>query len=227
MPFLRKEFLGETPVYVRHLTMEDMELIETLQQEVYEALPIRSVLQPLTTEEYEYILTKKGMMIGVFADDELIGFRALVSPEVDEEHLGYDCGIPEEKFSRVLYQEISNVSPKYRGHNLQKKMAQWIMEEIDLNLYDYVCSTVQPLNIPSLKDKFSQNLIVKALKIKYVDKLRYVFFKDLTAQEPAHYKEQVYILMSDTEGQQALLKDGYVGTSMHLDKDEWYVVYER
>lgn len=226
MPFLKKETLGETPIYVRHLTIEDLKLVEELQQKVWEALPVRSVLEPLSTTEYEYILNDDGLMIGVFAYDELIAFRALVCPEVDEEHLGYDCGIPEEKFPRVLYQEISNVSPQYRGYNLQKKMAQWIMEEIDLQRYHYVCSTVQPLNIPSLKDKFSQNLIVKALKIKYVDKLRYVFFKDL--QNPqVQYEEQQVILMSDTEGQQVLLKNGYVGTSMKLVDEEWYVVYER
>lgn len=226
MPFLKKEYLGETPVYVRHLRLEDLGLVEELQQKVWEALPVRSVLEPLSTAEYEYILNDDGLMIGVFANDELIAFRALVCPQIDDEHLGYDCGIPEEKLSRVLYQEISNVSPDYRGYNLQKKMAKWIMDEIDLERYDYVCSTVQPLNIPSLKDKFSQNLLVKALKIKYVDKLRYVFFKDLQNPQP-QYTEKKSVLMSDTEAQQAVLKDGYVGTSMELVEDTWYVVYER
>ena len=116
-------------------------------------------------------------MIGAYVGEELIAFRALLNPPIDEEHLGYDCGIAENEFQRVLYQEISNVSPKYRGYGLQKTLATVVMENIDLEKYDYVCSTVKPYNIPSLKDKFSQDLVIKGLKIKYVDKLRYIFIK--------------------------------------------------
>lgn len=226
MTYFIKEKLGDLSISVRHLTMEDMEIIEELQQRVYNALPEKSVLQPLSTEEFQEILGDKGMMIGVFTEGKMIGFRALVEPPIDEEHLGYDCGLTEDQLSRVLYQEISNVDPEYRGFNLQKKMAKWIMDEVDLSRYDYICSTVKPLNIPSLKDKFSQGLIVKALKIKYVDKLRYVFFKELK-NERIIYKEQVYMPMNDIVAQQNLLKEGYVGTKMSEDNGEWFVVYER
>lgn len=226
MTFFAKEILGDIEVKVRHLSMDDLPLIEALQSKVYAALPDQTVLQPLSTEEYEYILNDQGIMIGVFDKEKLIGFRALLDPPVDEEHLGYDCGIPEEQFSRVLYQEISNVSPDYRGYNLQKKMAKWSMNEIDLGRYDYVCSTVQPYNIPSLKDKLSQGLIVKALKIKYIDKLRYVFFKNLK-QQPIEYREQQKIVMSDVEAQQRILKDGFVGTQMIEQENDWYMVYEK
>lgn len=226
MTYFIKEKLGDLSISVRHLTMEDMEIIEELQQRVYDALPEKSVLQPLSTEEFQEILGDKGMMIGVFTEGKMIGFRALVEPPIDEEHLGYDCGLTEDQLSRVLYQEISNVDPEYRGFNLQKKMAKWIMDEVDLSRYDYICSTVKPLNIPSLKDKFSQGLIVKALKIKYVDKLRYVFFKELK-NERIIYKEQVYMPMNDIVAQQNLLKEGYVGTKMSEDNGEWFVVYER
>lgn len=219
-------FLDEVAYYVRHLSMDDLPEIEALQEKVYGDLPDQSVLQPLSTEEFEEILQQENMMIGVFVADEMISFRALVEPPVDEEHLGYDCGISEDEFSRVLYQEISNVSPDYRGFGLQKKMAKWSMESIDISRYDYICSTVKPGNIPSLKDKFSQNLIVKALKIKYVDKLRYVFFKDLKAK-PAVYEKKIIIDMSDIEGQQKLLKDGYVGTAMENANTGWRVHFEK
>lgn len=226
MTYFLTGHLGETPFAVRYLTMDDLQAIEALQQRVYEALPVRSVLQPLTTEEFEAILQDEKMMIGVFIEEEMIGFRALLNPPIEEEHLGYDCGVPEDQFHRVLYQEISNVAPEYRGYGLQKKMAQWSMERIDQTRYDYVCSTVQPYNIPSLKDKFSQGLVVKALKIKYVDKLRYVFFKDLRTPNPTYVKKET-IVMHDTEGQQKLLKNGFVGTKMYEENDEWYVVYEK
>lgn len=218
--------LGETPFFVTTLNRQHMQEIEKLQLEVYESLVDQSVLQPLSTEEFDYILSGNGMMIGAYVGEELIAFRALLNPPVDDEHLGYDCEIGEDEFHKVLYQEISNVSPTYRGYGLQKTLAQIVMSHIDLAKYDYVCSTVKPYNIPSLKDKFSQGLVVKGLKIKYVDKLRYVFYKDLR-QELSIFTEKKSISMGDTVGQQQLLKQGYTGTSMYEDQDDWFVVYEK
>lgn len=218
--------LGETPFYVTTLDLHHLQEIENLQVEVYESLVDQSILQPLTSEEFEYILKGNGMMIGAYVGQDLIAFRALLNPPLDNEHLGYDCGITEDAFNRVLYQEISNVSPKYRGFGLQKILANIIMSQIDLSKYDYVCSTVKPYNIPSLKDKFAQGLVVKGLKIKYVDKLRYIFFKDLRQELPI-FKEKKTISMDDTVGQQQLLKQGYTGTSMYEDQNDWLVVYEK
>ncbi|UED80635.1 GNAT family N-acetyltransferase [Lysinibacillus sp. CD3-6] len=218
--------LGETPFYVTKLQMQHLPAIEKLQQEVYEALPDQSILQPLTTEEFEFILQGNGLMIGAYVDKALIGFRALLNPPIENEHLGYDCGIAEDQFHRVLYQEISNVSPHYRGYGLQKTLATIVMNEIDLDSYDYVCSTVKPFNIPSLKDKFSQGLVIKGLKIKYVDKLRYIFYKNLQQEQPV-YTEKKAVLMRDTTLQQQLLKEGYTGTAMYEEQNDWFVVFER
>ncbi len=219
--------LGETPFFVIKLTLQHLQQIEELQVEVYEALADQSILQPLNTEEFEYILNGHGMMIGAYVGEELIAFRALLKPPIDEEHLGYDCGIAENEFQRVLYQEISNVSPKYRGYGLQKTLATVVMENIDLEKYDYVCSTVKPYNIPSLKDKFSQDLVIKGLKIKYVDKLRYIFYKDLRQEKSPNFTEKQVISMGDTTAQQQLLKQGFLGTSMFEENNDWFVVYEK
>lgn len=227
MEIIYDGMLGETPFFVIKLTLQHLQQIEELQVEVYEALADQSILQPLSTEEFEYILNGHGMMIGAYVGEELIAFRALLNPPIDEEHLGYDCGIAENEFQRVLYQEISNVSPKYRGYGLQKTLATVVMENIDLEKYDYVCSTVKPYNIPSLKDKFSQDLVIKGLKIKYVDKLRYIFYKDLRQEMSPNFTEKQVILMGDTTAQQQLLKQGFLGTSMFEENNDWFVVYEK
>lgn len=227
MEIIYDGMLGETPFFVIKLTLQHLQQIEELQVEVYEALADQSILQPLSTEEFQYILNGHGMMIGAYVGEELIAFRALLNPSIDEEHLGYDCGIAENEFQRVLYQEISNVSPKYRGYGLQKTLATVVMENIDLEKYDYVCSTVKPYNIPSLKDKFSQDLVIKGLKIKYEDKLRYIFYKDLRQEVSPTFTEKQVISMGDTTAQQQLLKQGFLGTSMFEENNDWFVVYEK
>lgn len=218
--------LGETPITARVLTMAELPELEALQAQVYEALPDKNTLQPLSTEEFQNILQGNGIMIGMYAEDMLIAFRALLDPKEDPEHLGRDCGVEEAQLSRVMYQEISNVSPDYRGHGLQRLMATIIMDAMDLERFDYVCATVKPYNIPSLKDKFGQQLVVKALKLKYGGKLRYVFFKNLKQQAPS-YTESVWISMGDTSGQQRLLKDGFVGTTLQQKDEDFFVLYEK
>lgn len=207
----------------RLLTVADLTSIQLLQQDVVTALDDPAILQSLSDEELLNILQGNGMLLGVFDGERLIAFRALLRPFVDEEeHLGIDVGATD--LSRVLYQEISNVHPAYRGQGLQRQMAEWVMGHVDVAEYDWVCATVMPYNIASLKDKFVQGMHVHALKLKYGGKLRYVFGKNL------HKKQQlsadpITVPMADTWMQQQLLLEGYIGVSMQAAGDDWLVTY--
>lgn len=209
----------------RLLKETDLQVIQALQQDVCAALEDPNILQPLSEAELVHILRGNGVMLGVFVEERLVAFRALLKPEVnEEEHLGLDVGAAD--LSKVLYQEISNVHPDYRGHGLQKLMAGWIMKEVDMTQFDWVCATVMPYNIASLKDKFAQGMYVYALKLKYGGKLRYVFGKHL--HTPCSLgKQQVTVAMGDTETQQQLLEAGFIGTSMEPAGDDWLVVYKK
>lgn len=223
---LHEGMLGVHKFEAHKLTMAQLPELETLQQKVYDALPDKNTLQPLSTEEFENILGGNGLLIGIYVNEALIAFRALLDPQDDPEHLGVDCGLSEAQLSRVFYQEISNVDPDWRGYGLQKIMASIIMEAADQSRYDYVCATVKPYNIPSLKDKFAQGLVIKGLKLKYGGKLRYIFFKALKEAAP-QYAEQREVSMGDTEAQQALLKQGFVGTKLVPNGDDFMIVYEK
>lgn len=153
------------------------------------------------------------MMIGAFIENELIAFRALLVPPIDDEHLGLDIGLPESELHRVIYQEISNVHPNWRGNGMQKILATVIMDELQKedSKYDYVCCTVAPFNIPSLKDKFAQGMEISALKEKYGGSLRYVFVKELREDNERDWTDIKSVPMNNAGGQQALLSKGIVG----------------
>ena len=207
------------------LTLNQMEDIEALQQKVIDSLEDKSILQPLSRDEFEHILGNNGVMLGAFDNAKLIACRALLKPDpTEDEHLGVDAGADD--LSRVLYQEVSFVHPSYRGHGLQRKLGQRIMELVNLANYDVICATVKPFNIASLKDKFSQGLHVVALKYKYGGKLRYVFAKYLH-DEVKLTDEQVVINMANTEEQQTILSQGYVGTKLIQTEDSWAVLYNK
>lgn len=207
------------------LSMKHMEQILSLQNIVIEALENKKTLQPLTLEEYEYILTGNGLMIGAFIEEELIAFRALLVPPIDDDHLGLDIGLQDDNLNRVIYQEISNVHPACRGNGLQKVLANVIMKQLrqENSKYDYVCCTVAPFNIPSLKDKFAQGMKIAALKEKYSGRLRYVFVKDLRHESKKEWTNVAVLPMRDIAGQQGLLAKGYVGYEMENRDGAYWV----
>ncbi|TWT24718.1 hypothetical protein [Planomicrobium sp. CPCC 101110] len=207
------------PMYIKRLSLEDLPIIEHVQETVIESLAEKETLQPLSTEEFLFILNERGVMVGAFAEGQLIGFRALLIPEIDEGHLGYDIGLGEEELSKVIYQEISVVLPEYRGNRLQQTLAEVVMKELPhlKEEFRYVCCTVAPMNIPSLKDKFSQHMYIKALKNKYNSLDRYIFMKDLK-NPPLRYTDYVSAKLNDLEKQRKLLESGYVGLGFQLVK---------
>ena len=218
--------LGQAQYEVYVLTEAHIPQLMTLQQEVVEALENKAILQPLDDEELKFILRGNGLMIGVFVEEKLIAFRALLQPAIDDEHLGYDIGLTTEaQLKKVLYQEISNVHPAYRGFGLQRTMADMIMQQIDLTKFTVVCATVMPGNIASLKDKFSQGMHVAALKLKYGGKLRYVFMKEIMQQQKTMWTEEQWVAMNDTTAQQQLLKSGFIGISLKKAEETWLVQY--
>lgn len=218
--------LGQAQYEVYVLTEAHIPQLMTLQQEVVEALENKAILQPLDDEELKFILRGNGLMIGVFVEEKLIAFRALLQPAIDDEHLGYDIGLTTQaQLKKVLYQEISNVHPAYRGFGLQRTMADMIMQQIDLTKFTVVCATVMPGNIASLKDKFSQGMHVAALKLKYGGKLRYVFMKEIVQEQKTSWAEEEWVAMSDTKAQQQLLKSGFIGISLKKTEEIWLVQY--
>lgn len=218
--------IGDETYEVHVLTEAALPQIELLQQAVVAALPDPNILQPLSEEELRFILQGNGVMIGLYIEETLIAFRALLRPEVDDEHLGYDIGLDDTQLSNVLYQEISNVHPNYRGYGLQRKMADYAMSQVDTSMYPIICATVMPYNIASLKDKFSQGMHVAALKYKYGGKLRYVFAKYLTKQLE-WTNEVVEVEMNETALQQNLLKNHFLGVQMVQKEAKWFVIYKK
>lgn len=224
---IHEDILDEQSYYVKILNKSDLPKVLALQEVVYEALPDKDILQPLSEEEFLVMLKGDGLLIGAFVGEKLIAFRGVVAPKINEEHLGYDIGLVKESdLKRVLYQEISNVHPDYRGHGLQKTLAKVIMRQIDMNQYDYLAATVMPYNIASLKDKFAQGFYIVSLKYTYGGKLRYVFALDLR-EEPNYEDEPVTISMGDVESQQRLLQEGFIGVEMKPLGNDWVVIYKK
>lgn len=208
--------------------MEDLKAIMNLQDIVYEQLIDKSKLERVTKNEFEFILSDNGLMIGIYVDKKLIAVRALLVPDYDPDHLGLAIGLKETELAKVIYQEVSFVHPNYQGNGLQKEMAQLIMDELNTkeHSYAYVCATVAPDNIPSLKDKFSQNMELMSFVTIYGEKQRYVFAKELkdTGSKKEVIKEADIKLANVNEAKRYLSLN-WVGTELVEENDEYLIKF--
>ncbi len=214
---------------VSELSLENINEIIALQNTVINSLEKKETLQPLTKKEFQNILSGNGLMLGVFLEERLIGFRALLVPEIDEDHLGRDIGLSEEELPGVIYQEVSIVHQKYRGNRLQQTLAILIMQELMKtdNSFTNICCTVAPFNIPSLKDKFAQGMEIAALKEKYGGMLRYVFVKELSEGRDKDWSEITRLKMDDTKAQQEMLAAGWRGIQLEMEDGDYWVSFGR
>ncbi|WP_438311842.1 GNAT family N-acetyltransferase [Sporosarcina sp. FA9] len=215
-------------ISIKRLNAHDLDEIMSLQLKVVKELTTESFLQPLEEEEFLYILNGKGLMIGAFYNEELIAFRAMMEPELDEEHLGKEAGLDKSVWSEALYSEITNVNPEFRGNGLQVLLGKLIMKEVDEERFRYILTTVAPFNIASLKDKFAHGLEIVSLGEKYNNMLRYTMLKDLKESERTYtVQDRKSIAMANTIEQQLLIKKGWVGTQIEVVNDEWIVHFEK
>ncbi len=214
-----------TQLSVEPLTANDIREILQLQNIVLDSLSEKNFLQPLSEEEFLNILEGNGLIAGVRDDGRLIAFRALLDPGDDPEHLGADTGIPKLLWPAVLYSEITNVHPDYQGNGLQRQLGHSVMETVDTRRYHYICTTVSPFNIASIKDKLELGMHIKALTVKYGSLTRYVMMKDLTKDMPSAHNNWLDVGMEDSETQMRLLQQGWIGVSICQSAGGWMVRY--
>ncbi|HEX5565008.1 MAG TPA: hypothetical protein VFX34_08610 [Sporosarcina sp.] len=213
-------------VTIRSLALDDLGTIMELQEKVIASLTVTSFLQPLSVEEFRFILNGNGSMIGAFHDNRLIAFRAMLEPEIDDHHLGKDADLPDSALPSVLYSEVTNVDPEYRGNSLQRILGEFLMQNIDRARHRYVFATVAPFNIASLKDKFALGMHIISLQKKYGNLLRYTLMKDLQANEQTGTLT-ITADMSDSMKQQSLLGDGWIGVGLEEVDGTWKVKFQR
>ncbi|TDL31392.1 GNAT family N-acetyltransferase [Jeotgalibacillus sp. S-D1] len=214
---------------VRKLESQDEKSYLQLQDEIVNGLGDPETLQPLTTEELRYIFEGGGIILGVFVEEVLIAARALLYPGDDPENVGHDLELSFEEQMKVVHQEITLVKEEYRGNGLQKTLSKIIMQQLrhSSNYFVHLCSTVSPKNIPSLKDKFNQGLVIVDVKEKYEGSLRYIFYQHLVQNIKIESSSLVYIRIDKVDRHKDFLDSGYVGVGIDQTKLGVWIAFGR
>ncbi|MEY4482080.1 MAG: hypothetical protein RIQ84_1242 [Pseudomonadota bacterium] len=166
---------------IRLLSASHLDDVMFVQDRTFQALQDKSIYYPSSRCTFEDSLSGKGLVIGCFVEDALIGFRSIWLPSDSEENLGIDIGIEKkEHLTKVAHLERACVSYEFTGNRLQIRMTNHAIELAKQHgHFRYLCSTVAPTNYASMQDKFSADMVIVSLLRKYENYYRYIFFRDI------------------------------------------------
>lgn len=210
---------------MKFLGPDSIEDVIELQKIMAQALPDKEIFRLTTPDEFRNLLSLQRSVIGVVTEDDgLIAYNILCFPGEDADNFGADIGLAREELEKVAHLKAVVVHPSYRGNQLQRRLAE-IHQEVIRDLgYRHVCSTVSPKNAISIQNHFASAFVIKGLKIKYGDRLRYIMYKNIF-RTFAPRPEVVRIESTDTDGQKTLIDRGFAGFEIQMKNGGWEVVY--
>ncbi|RAI79906.1 N-acetyltransferase [Macrococcoides goetzii] len=199
-------------INIRKAELRDIVAIEHIQQHALAVLVNPEALDPVPIDELKEEI-KAGLMAVAEIDGEVGAFRTMHIPTDD--YLGPYAGIDDAEAAGLIYSDITIVDPDYRGLSLQRKLGEWLFNEVEIN-YKRIMATVHPDNTPSLKDKFHLGMHIIAMDRLYGGKLRFIFMKDLTQKYDV--LDVVEVEREELEQIQVLLDQGYRGVGLDANK---------
>lgn len=202
------------PYYLRRLGLHDLDAVFAVQQFVVGALEDPTLFFPGTRELLAECLSDRGLAVGTFANDRLVGFRSIFYPGRCADNFGHDIGLSGDELDLVAYLDRTAVEPAYRGNRLQIRMtAHAIRLAAETRHCEHLFSTVAPTNFASMKDKFTIEMQVVRTTRKYLDYWRHLFYRNLVAP------------LGIDAGSALTVDGGDFATQLALVEEQGYVAY--
>lgn len=211
---------------MRFMDEDNLDEVMDLQEIVIHHLNDKEMFRTHSADYFREHLQAEKSVIGVYCQDGLIAYNVLSFPGDSKDNFGLDVNLPKDDLLDVIHLATIAVHPDFRGNSLQSKM-QHIHLKMMANLgYKHVCCMVSPKNRPSLQNILSQGLIIKALKIKFQWRLRYIMHKNLLS--PCLIGPDVVRMDGkDILGQINLLNRGFQGFHLSRLSDGFEIHYAK
>jgi len=211
---------------MRFMDESNLRDIMVLQEIIVHSLADKEIFRTHSSDYFQDHFQIENSTVGVFTEDGLVAYSILYFPGEREDNFGSDINLPHDELTKVVHLATVAVHPAYRGNSLQSLMHGIHLEVVKRMGYEHVCCMVSPKNKPSLQNILSHGLIIKALKLKFDLRLRYIMHKNLTSPSIIG-PEEIRISSSDIEGQINLLKRGFLGFRLVELSDGFEVSYGR
>ena len=211
---------------IRFLDKTYLQEVIDLEQFVLDKLIDKDLFAPAPTGSYEKILTNRGILIGVFVNDKLIGMSSVYFSNDDDDNIGKDVGLENEEIYKVVYLCNAVIHPDFRGQGLINKLFNYLIDEVkSKGKWRYILATASPKNYASIKNILSAGLKIIKVKVKFGGYVRFVFYNDIEKPISISTLSEIEVLNSDLEKQKELLEKGYVGFSQKKTQEGIKIVF--
>lgn len=165
---------------LRTLTLDDIDKLLALQNEVIEALGDKALYVPSDREEIESNMKAGGVHLGYMTEtDTLVAVAIYLKCGYNAHNYGYDLGLEGEDLLKVGQVDTVLVQADYRGNKLQYIMCQLLEEVAQEQGTPIICATASPDNTFSVNNFLKLGYEIKVDKLKYGGLRRYVLMKQL------------------------------------------------
>ncbi len=165
-------------------------------------------------------LGARGRSLGVFAQDDLVGYGSLTRPAPDDlDNYAVDLGWPPERAGRVALLSAAMVHPTHRVLGLHRELIAGRMALArELGVQELLVRAA-PANAVSRRTLLSHGFAVAWLGVQREGSLRHVLWRPIDApawSAPASGEpELAWVSDQDHAEQQRLLAEGWLGVRMH------------
>ena len=164
---------------IRRLGQQEIGEIQELMEDVISRLPSQELFAMDDEDYFLDHIKEKGIIFGAFYRNKLVAYSVLAFPEMSENNLGGEFGVPEEELSRVAVLDSTVVHETARGLGLQKYFNDWRENMARERGSLYLYSTVHPENRPSIRNLEASGLRLQFTRTMYGGKPRHCYAKRL------------------------------------------------
>jgi ribosomal protein S18 acetylase RimI-like enzyme len=170
--------------------------------------PANYYVEPI--EFFSNLLIVEKQALGLFYKNQLVGFHMASYQHLAEKHLGVDIGLKEEERLQCIQMGPVAIHPDHRMKGLLTRIAREHIKVLEEMGYRHICLTISPNNFPTIRTTMAHGFVIKNLKLKYNNVLRYILHLDLT--KPVNSPQySVRIPNTDIESQKFMLNLGFYG----------------
>lgn len=200
---------------VRPLTIGHVSEILALQDLIIETLPDKKSYYREGNDYFFKALQDGAYSLGLFDGGNLVGYNIVSLPDATQ-NLGHEVGLYGPTLSKVAHWGPAAIHPSLQGNGLLKKIIVKQLKELKISGYEHIFLTIAPCNYSSLSTVLQQGFLIKRIKLKFGNLLRYILHLDMSRslKKPIC---QVRVAGEDLESQKLLLTFGFYGYSVESE----------
>jgi len=209
---------------IRFLNETHLDPILCLQDTVIRSLSDSAIYYGEPIEFFRKQLMIKDGSMGIFKKEQVVGFHMASFPSFDEAQLGVDIGLNQEELSQFVQLGPVVIHPDHRKKGLLTRVANMHLKTLEEMGYKHVCLTISPNNYPTIRTTLAQGFVIKQIKKKFNNLLRYIFHLDFRNRfkQP---KYSVRIPNTDIESQKFIFSLGFYGYSVLKNDNGFDIVF--